>query len=400
MKTASNLDSFVRSEPLVRVPDQDIDHNLNFDLDLDLTHQTLSTLGQDKMPAPSPLLIKALPIEGQTETPVEHDEGELRRIDPNRIRKMQLPNRHESAFDTDDFDSLCHSIVAASGNRVPISVVQLDSATAEHDYELVAGERRMRACLESNLPVWAIVRQSNHFPVNQRLLETLSENLGRQNLSAYEFGRQFKQAMDDGRFSSARAFARSIGKNPADVNVALKLASLPAEVVAAFASTADLQVRFEKPLSHAVAKNLHAVLEAAVAIQAMKDRPAAKDVLSLLVAAASAPPKAVLPGGVGPSDTPSKGVVWNGEKAVGKVQFDRRGHAKISLDWPLTGTQQVALQKQVDSFMQRCLQRAAAGGANTDGARTTTVRGPKSAKVANSKPGPVGTTPAYPGNAR
>ena len=73
--------------------------------------------------------------------------GELQRIDPHRIRAMQVPNRDPAAFESDEFESLHQSIVAAGGNSVPISVVQLDSLTAAHDYQLISGERRMRACI-------------------------------------------------------------------------------------------------------------------------------------------------------------------------------------------------------------------------------------------------------------
>jgi hypothetical protein len=62
--------------------------------------------------------------------------GELRQIDPHRIRMMQVPNRDPAAFESDEFEALHQSIAAAGGNSVPISVVQLERPTATHEYEL------------------------------------------------------------------------------------------------------------------------------------------------------------------------------------------------------------------------------------------------------------------------
>jgi len=292
-----------------------------------------------------------LPI--STVPPVSTAIGELQRLDPHRIRPMPMPNRDAGAFECDEFEGLLQSIAAAGGNSVPISVVQLESPTAAHDYELIAGERRLRACMQARVAILAIVRQADQVPDQQRLLETVRENLARQNLSPYELGRQLCHAIGTGLSSSARALARDIGRHHSDVSAAIKLASLPVEVIEAFPSTADLQYRFEGPLSQALAKNKEAVLSAARTIKTMPDRPCAKEVLSRLVAAAAAPAESVQKGGVGRSDTPSNSTLCCAGEEVGSVQIDRRGHAKITLGIALTGKQQAALHKHIDAFLQR-----------------------------------------------
>lgn len=280
--------------------------------------------------------------------------GELRRIDPHRIRAIQMPNRDPASFESDEFESLHQSIVAAGGNSVPISVVHLDSPTAAHDYQLISGERRLRACIQARVPILAIVRQADQVPDQQRLLETVRENLARQNLSPYELGRQLKHAIDAGLSSSARALARDIGRHHSDVSAAIKLASLPVEIIEAFASTADLQYRFENPLSQALTKNKAAVLSAARAIKVLPDRPPAKEVVSLLVAAVAVPAAGGMQkGGVGRSDTPFNGALSCAGQKVGSVQIDKRGHAKITLAVALTDKQQAALHKHIDAFLQR-----------------------------------------------
>ena len=303
-----------------------------------------------------------------------HQDGKLRRIDPHRIRVMQMPNRDPAAFESDAFEDLYVAILAAGGNSVPISVVQLDMATDAHDYGLVTGERRMRACMLARLPVLAIVRQARQVPDQQRMLETVSENLARENLSAYEFGRQLKHAIDAGLSPSARALGRNIGRHHSDVSTAIKLASLPAEVIEAFATTADLQYRFEAPLAQALTKNKEAVLSAARAIKAQTDRPAAKEVLSRLVSAATPLTEDVRKQGVGPSDTPFKGAICCAGEEVGSVQIDRRGHAKITLGIALTAKQQAALHKHLNAFVQRHIAGASAGVNGIDGAAASTAK--------------------------
>lgn len=299
---------------------------------------------------------------------VDHAEGVLRRIDPNRIRVMGVPNRDASSFESDEFEELHQNILAAGGNSVPISVMQLDVATDSHDYELIAGERRMRACLLANLPVLAIVKQALMVSERQRMLATIRENLARQNLSPYEFGRQLKFVIEAGLAPSARALGRDIGRHHSDISAAIKLASLPAAVIEAFASSAEIQYRFEGPLSLALTKNQEAVLKAAQDIRAMSDRPSGKKVVQLLVAAASALPDDVQPGGVGPSDTPSNGAVCYEGKEVGSVEIDRRGHAKIALAVVLTLKQQASLHKQIEAFVRRCLSGVGAVQGNSVGA--------------------------------
>ena len=312
------------------------------------------------------------PLSTPTLLPASTAIGQLQRLDPHRIRPMPMPNRDSAAFECDEFEELRQSIAAAGGNSVPISVVELDSPTAAHAYELISGERRLRACIQARLPVLAIVRQADQVPAQQRLLETLQENLARQELSAYQLGRQLRHAIDAGLSSSARALARDIGRHHSDVSAAIKLASLPIEVVEAFATTQELQYRYESPLSQALTKNKAAVLSAARAIKALPDRPPAKEVFSLLVAASVTPAEGAQKGGVGRSDTPSNKSLSCAGQEVGNVQIDKRGHAKITLGVALTGKQQAALHKHLDAFLQRHIAGVGTGTAtNIDGVPAT-----------------------------
>lgn len=279
--------------------------------------------------------------------------GVLRRIDPARVRVMPMPNRDPAAFESDQFDELLQNILAAGGNSVPISVVEFVGATSEYSYELVSGQRRLRACFQAGLSVLAIVKRDSLIFSRKRNLETLRENLSRQNLSPFEFGRQLKYVIDTAPELSARALARDIGRHHSDVSAAIKLASLPREVIDAFANTVELQYRFEGPLSQALAIDAESVLRVAKGISSKTDRPPAKEIFGMLVDAVVCKNGRDRKRAVGRSDSAvAKPIQCNGED-VGGINFDRRGHAQIRLGLALTEKQQLALHKHVNAFVKR-----------------------------------------------
>lgn len=279
--------------------------------------------------------------------------GEVRLIDPARIRIMTMPNRDAAAFESDQFEELLQNILAAGGNSVPISVIELSDPSSEHSFELVSGQRRLHACLQARLPVLAIVKRESLTSERQRILESVRENLSRQALTPFEFGRQLNHALRTNPTMSARALARDIGRHHSDVSAAIKLASLPQEVIDAFVSTADLQFRFEGPLSQALVRDSDAVLRAAQGISAMPERPSAKDVVTMLVAAADSAVADGRKGSVGRSYNMPARLIQRDGKDMGRVVFDRRGHVQITLGLTLTEKQQVALQRHMNAFVKR-----------------------------------------------
>lgn len=105
--------------------------------------------------------------------------------------------------------------------------------------------------------------------------------------SAYEKGVRFRQALEAGVFSSRLQLAARTGHSISEVSSAIQIASLPAEVIAAFPSPSDIQVRWAKPLKDACRRDMSAVLDAAAQLKAGPSLPA-KQVFAQLVA--SAPP--------------------------------------------------------------------------------------------------------------
>ncbi len=272
-----------------------------------------------------------------------------------------MPNRDASAFESDEFEELRIAILSNGGNTVPIGVVEFEEIDAEgFRYELVYGERRMEACKLAKVPVLAYVKKAAELPPSQRTLETVRENQARENLSPYEFGRQLKYVLDSGYATSVRMLAREIGRHHKDVSAAIKLACLPREVISAFASTTEIQFRFEAPLAQALADNGEAVLRVARDIGAQPERPPAREVFQRLIEAGNEAPKAAESQGGGPSATPDKGVLYANGKEVGRVVIDGKKRAKIMLSLELTDKQQAALRKHMAAFVRRHLTDVAA----------------------------------------
>ena len=200
-------------------------------------------------------------------------------LDPTTIRRSRWANRNQAEFSTPEFQALKAEIEQAGGNVQPIKVRVATAAVAAveaaeaaaavfdgqtHRYEIVYGHRRHQACLELGLPVNAVVAQVMS---DQALFAAMDrENRGRKNLSAWEQGRMYGDALKAGLFPSLRRLSESLGVNLSDASRTVQLAKLPADVVAAFASPLDLQVRWAKPLVDALQKDPDTVLVRARAI--------------------------------------------------------------------------------------------------------------------------------------
>lgn len=206
-------------------------------------------------------------------------EAELQRASAERgslllaadsIVPSRWANRHESSYAGKAFEELKSEIKDARGNVQPIMVRPLsDAANGTAKYEVVFGHRRHRACLELELPVQAVIKD-----VSERELFGFMEreNRVRRNLSAYEQGVMYRRALDEGLFPSLRQLAAHVGRDHSDISKAMRIATLPQEVVGAFASPNDIQFRWAALLTEALERDRDAVLRVA-ADPLLKDLP-------------------------------------------------------------------------------------------------------------------------------
>lgn len=150
------------------------------------------------------------------------------------------PNPHQprKSFDREELVNLAISI-RMNGILQPITVRQ-----TEKGYELISGERRLRASrLAGLITVPCIIIDANNM---KSAVFSLIENLQRQNLSYFEEAAAIEKLMDEYGLSQEDA-ARRLGKAPSTVSNKLRLLSLPADIQ---------QLLMEKSLSERHARAL------------------------------------------------------------------------------------------------------------------------------------------------
>lgn len=149
----------------------------------------------------------------------------LAHIDPARI--VPNPQQPRSVFDPEAFAELVHS-VREFGVLQPIVV-----RPKGDDFELIMGERRLRAAKEVGLPaIPAVVRVTAD---ENMLRDALLENLHRANLNPLEEASAYKQLLED--FGSTQEeLADRLGRSRPQITNTLRLLRLPLDVQGKVAS--------------------------------------------------------------------------------------------------------------------------------------------------------------------
>ena len=145
-------------------------------------------------------------------------------------RIARNPHQPRARFDDEELAELAASIVE-HGVIQPIVV----RTTPDGGYELIAGERRVRAARQAGLAsVPAIVRDSS----NEGVLElALVENVQRADLNAIEEAAAYRELID--RFGlTHEEVAQRVGKSRVAISNALRLLDLASETRAAIVSGA------------------------------------------------------------------------------------------------------------------------------------------------------------------
>ena len=144
----------------------------------------------------------------------------LMEIPPERITPNPQQPRH--VFDGQDLAELVHS-VAEFGVLQPIVVRQKDVG----HYELIMGERRLRAAQQAGLAtIPAVVKDTAD---EDMLRDALLENLHRSNLNPLEEASAYQQLLDDFSITQEQ-LADRIGRSRPQVTNMLRLLRLPPRV--------------------------------------------------------------------------------------------------------------------------------------------------------------------------
>lgn len=137
-------------------------------------------------------------------------------------RITRNPHQPRSRFDEDETAELAASI-ELHGVLQPIVV----RASADGGYELIAGERRLRAARIAGLThIPAVVRETAE---GEQLELALVENLQRQDLNAIEEATAYRELIDQFALSHEEV-AQKVGKSRVAVSNALRLLDLTTEV--------------------------------------------------------------------------------------------------------------------------------------------------------------------------
>jgi len=160
----------------------------------------------------------------EEEMVILHDDDRILKISPERIAiNPQQPRTHFSEVALND---LAESI-RQHGIISPLIVTRKGN-----DFELIAGERRLRSAKLIGLKeVPVIVREEKE----QKKLEiALIENLQRENLNPLETARAYQRLMDEFNITQEEA-AKKVGKARSSVANALRLLALPMPIQDALA---------------------------------------------------------------------------------------------------------------------------------------------------------------------
>jgi ParB family transcriptional regulator, chromosome partitioning protein len=154
---------------------------------------------------------------------IPRSEQATSQIPIDRIRRN--PHQPRAAFDEEGLAELATSI-AEHGIIQPVVV----RAAADGGYELVAGERRLRAARMAGLTeIPAVMRDSTE----SELLEVaLVENVQRADLNAIEEASAYRELIDEFGLTH-EAVARRVGKSRVAISNALRLLDLAPETQAA-----------------------------------------------------------------------------------------------------------------------------------------------------------------------
>ncbi len=213
-------------------------------------------------------------------------------IDPKKIRATEFKNRHERSLLIDDpeFAGLKDSI-KAHGQEVPIRVRPVKGALP-FEFEIVSGHRRHVACLaldaesERGFPILAIVDAAAS-DTRDLVLKMYRENADRYDLSAFEKGAMFARWLDAKIYDSQRDLAAALHLGESTVAKYIAVATLPAQVLAAFGDERVISMRWGAPLSQALKTNEAAVLKTADRMASRRPPPTSEAIFKALLGAAA-----------------------------------------------------------------------------------------------------------------
>lgn len=220
---------------------------------------------ESSMPAPAKMMDYAAKPDEKKKEKLEglsRRATQVRKLDPNQVRRSTFANRHPDEFETKEYRHLKEDIEATGGNSVPGKVRKLYGAD-EGSFEIIYGHRRHQACLELGLPFLAEICDAD----DRTVFEEMSrENLHRKDPTPWDWAQHYALGIK-AIYKTQEELCEANRKSKAHVSQALQLADLPVEVIEAFPSPLALQLSWGAVLQNALRTNRAAVLRKAAELK-------------------------------------------------------------------------------------------------------------------------------------
>ena len=157
---------------------------------------------------------------GVASQPTENIKDKVQEIEVEQIR----PNRYQPR---EEFDEAALSELAESVSRYGVLQPILLRKLPDEGYELIAGERRLRAAKAAGLPkIPALVREFGDAEVSEI---ALIENLQREDLSVMEEARAYQRLLKEFGLKQEELSSR-LGRSRSHIANTMRLLNLPEEI--------------------------------------------------------------------------------------------------------------------------------------------------------------------------
>ena len=151
---------------------------------------------------------------------------EVEKITPN-------PYQPRREFDEDRLIELAESI-RMYGVLQPLTVtrreIQRDNGAFHTEYELIAGERRLRASKKAGVGLVPVIIREGDQDEQEKLELAIIENLQREDLNAVDRAMAFRQLADTFKLSHAQV-AKKVGRSREYVSNSVRLLALPEHIL-------------------------------------------------------------------------------------------------------------------------------------------------------------------------
>ena len=156
-------------------------------------------------------------------------------VKTKHIRNWELKDRPKSELG--DIDTLANELLEI-GQQTPCIVRPLRNVSS-YKYELIAGERRLKAAIIANIQLKVIVKELSD---SEAAVIQLSENNSRKNLSDYAKGISYSKIIEKGLMTQT-GLMKKIGLNKVSISRLLSFRNIPSSIISSIGDMTKISAR-------------------------------------------------------------------------------------------------------------------------------------------------------------